>query len=368
MINTKRLVDSFMEYVRIDSLSEHEGNMARRLVSELEGLGFDVSMDHAGEAFGGEVGNIIATLPATGPGEPIGLCAHMDTVKPGEGIRPVLEDGIIRSSGDTILGADDKAGVSAIMEALRVVQENNIPHPLVQVIFTASEEVGLRGSRHMDYSKVQVKRVAALDGGGMGNIVVAGPGQYKLRAVVHGKRAHAGGAPQKGISSVQVLCEAISNMKQLRIDPETTANIGYIHADFPTNVVADRAEMLAECRSRSEEKLEAQAKHMEDCLKLACEKYGATLELERTRSYDPYTLGENEPFIQDMMGCMERAGQTPKLVTTGGGSDVNNMNQHGIVALMVSNGAQKVHTTQECIAVEDLEGIARLALELVRSK
>ena len=157
-------------------------------------------------------------------------------------------------------------------------------------------------------------------------------------------------------------------MKQLRIDPETTANIGYIHADFPTNVVADRAEMLAECRSRSEEKLEAQAKHMEDCLKLACEKYGATLELERTRSYDPYTLDENEPFILDMMRCMEKVGQTPKLGSTGGGSDVNNMNQRGIVALMVSNGSQKVHTTQECIAVEDLEGIARLALELVRSK
>ena len=357
-----------MEYVRIDSLSGKEGNMVRYLVPQLEQLGFEVTVDNAGQAFGGEVGNIIATLPATGPGEPIALCAHMDTVKPGEGIEPVLEDGVIRSAGDTVLGADDKSGVAAIVEGLRTVQEQGIPHPTVQVIFTVSEEVGLRGSLNMDYSKVAAKKAAVMDSGRLGVIVSAGPGQYKIRAVVHGKRAHAGGAPQNGISSVQVLCEAISNMKQLRIDPETTANVGRIHADFPTNVVADRAEMFAECRSRSEEKLEAQAKHMEDCLKLACEKYGATLELERTRSYYAYAHDPEHPFIAEMSRCMSRVGQEPVLVPGGGGSDVNNMVRHGIMALMIGTGMKKVHTADEYIAVDDMVSAAELVVELVRSR
>ncbi len=368
VINTQRLTDSFMDYVRIDSLSGQEGNMARRLTAELEELGLEVYVDNAGEAFGGEVGNIIATLPATGPGEPIALCAHMDTVKPGEGIRPVLEDGVIYSAGDTVLGADDKSGVAAIIEGLRVVKENNIAHPMVQVVFTVSEEAGLRGSRYMDYSKLTAKKAAVMDSGRLGVIVTAGPGQYKIRAVVHGKRAHAGGAPQNGISSIQALCEAISNMKQLRIDPETTANIGYIHSDFPTNVVADRAEMLAECRSRDPEKLEKQAKHMEDCLKLACEKYGATLELDRTRSYHSYSHDPEHPFIAEMAECMQRVGQEPKLVPGGGGSDVNNMVRHGITALMIGTGMQKVHTVQECIPVADMVSAAELVVELVRSK
>lgn len=368
MIHTQRLTNSFLDYVQIDSLSGREANMVRRLTAELEELGFEVYIDNAGEGFGGEIGNIIATLPATGPGEPIALCAHMDTVKPGEGIEPVLEDGVIRSAGETILGADDKSGVAAIIEGMRVVREQNIPHPMVQVIFTVSEEVGLRGSLHMDYSKVIAKKAAVMDSGTLGVIVSAGPGQYKIRAVVHGKRAHAGGAPQNGISSIQVLCEAISNMKQLRIDPETTANVGYIHADFPTNVVADRAEMFAECRSRNEEKLEAQAKHMEDCLKLACEKYGATLELERTRSYYAYTHDLENPFIAEMSQCMERVGQTPKLMAGGGGSDVNNMVRHGITGLMIGSGMQRVHTIQECIKVADMVSAAELVVELVRSK
>ncbi len=368
MIDQERLVNKFMELVRIDSLSGQEGNMVRRLTAELEELGFAVYVDKAGEAFGGEVGNIIATLPGNAPGEPIALCAHMDTVVPGEGIEPVLEDGVIRSKGDTILGADDKSGVAAILEGVRTVVEQNIPHPTVQVLFTVSEEVGLRGSRYMEYDRVVARKAAVLDSGVPGTIISAGPGQYSIKATVIGRRAHAGAAPQNGISAIQVLCEAISNMKQLRIDPETTANVGYIHADFPNNVVADRAEMRAGCRSRDEEKLERQAKHMKDCLQLACEKYGAQLELECTRVYDPYRHDENDPFIQEMRQAMMAVGQEPKLVPGGGGSDVHNMCKHGITGLMIGTGMTNVHTTGEYIEAEKLAGTARLVVELVRAK
>ena len=367
MINETRLLDTFLDYVRIDSESRHEKAMAQRLAADLTAIGCQVWVDDTMAQTGSDTGNVYATLPGNAPGEPIILCAHMDTVPPGVGVEPVVEDGIIRSKGDTVLGSDDKSGVAAIVEGMHTVVEQNIPHPTIQAVFTVCEEIGLLGSRYLDYSRLAGKKAAVLDSGTAGVIVTAGPGQYKLNAAVVGRRAHAGAAPQNGISAIQVLCEAISNMKQLRVDPETTANIGSIHADYPTNVVAERAVMKAECRSRNGEKLEKQAKHMEDCLHLACEKYGAVLELERTKTYDSYRYDENDPFIQEMSRAMTSVGLTVKLREGGGGSDVNNLCQHGVTALMIGTGMAKVHTVDEFIRVEDLVSTARLVLELVKA-
>ena len=368
MINKERLLTRFLDYVQIDSESRNEASMAQRLVEDMKAIGCEVYVDNTMDKTGSNTGNVYATLPGTAEGEPIVLCAHMDTVIPGNGVKPVVEDGIVRSSGDTVLGADDKSGVAAIVEGMYTVVEQNIPHPTIQAVFTVCEEVGLFGSRYLEYDRIAGKKAAVLDSGTPGAIVTAGPGQYKFHVEVIGRKAHAGVAPEKGVSAIQVLCEAISNMKQLRIDPETTANIGAIHADYPTNIVAERATMQAECRSRDAAKLEAQAKHMEDCLKLACEKYGAELKLERVRSYDPYCHDENDPFIQEMCQTMSAVGLTPKLIPGGGGSDVNNMVQRGMVALMIGTGMSKVHTTEEFIRIDNLENTAELVLKLITAK
>ena len=366
MINKDRLLNTFLDYVRIDSESRHEAAMAARLKADLEELGLEVYQDETQAQTGSDAGNLYATLPGNAPGEPLILCAHMDTVPPGKGVKPIVEDGVIRSSGDTVLGGDDKSALAGIMEVLRVILEQNLPHPDIQVIFTVCEEIGLRGGWALEFDRLIAKRAVIFDSvGDVGKIVNRGTGHSYLQATVVGRSAHAGMAPEDGISAVQVLCEAISNMKQLRIDPETTANVGTIHAQYPHNVVAERATMEAECRSRNADKLEAQVKHMEDCLKLACEKYGAQLELERIRSYDPYTHDENDPFIQEVSQVMCSVGITPKLGKSGGGSDVNNMVQHGITALMVGTGMRGAHTTQESIPVSDLEDTAEMLLALI---
>ena len=367
MINKERLLNTFLDYVRIDSESRDEKAMAQRLMADLKEIGCDVYVDDTMDKTGSNTGNVYATLPATAEGEPILLCAHMDTVVPGVGVEPVVEDGVVRSKGDTVLGADDKSGVAAIMEGLRALVEQKLPHPTVEVVFTVCEEIGLYGSKYMDYSRLTAKKAAVLDAGEPGSIVTSGPGQYRLEAAVVGRKAHAGVAPEQGISAIQVLAEAVANMKLLRIDEETTANIGSIHAEYPTNIVAERAAMTAECRSRDAEKLEAQAKHMEDCLRAACDKHGATLELERTKAYDSYCHNEKDPFVQEMAEAMRRAGVNPLLRPGGGGSDVNNMCRNGITALMVGTGMAKVHTIEEQIAVADLESTARMVLELIKS-
>ncbi|MBE6972264.1 MAG: M20/M25/M40 family metallo-hydrolase [Ruminococcaceae bacterium] len=367
MINKERLLNTFLDYVRIDSESRDEAAMARRVIDDLAALGCEIYVDSTADKTGSNTGNVYATLLGNAPGEPIVLSAHLDTVVPGVGVEPVVEDGIIRSKGDTVLGADDKSGVAAVVEALRVVTEQNIPHPTVQAVFTVCEEIGLLGSVHLEYDKLAGKQAIALDTGTPGVIVTSGPGQYKIEATVVGRKAHAGVAPEQGISAIQVLAEAIANMKLLRIDPETTANIGAIHADYPTNIVAERATMSAECRSRDAAKLEEQAEHMEACLRVACEKYGAALEFKRAKAYEAFCHKQDAPVIRRVAAAMTAAGLNPALKPSGGGSDANNMCARGMEAVVVGTGMDKVHTTNEQIAVADLESTARMVLELIKA-
>lgn len=365
MINKERLLKTFLEYVQIDSESTHEGAMAARIAQDLEAIGCQVYVDGSGEKTGSETGNLYCTLPGNTGGEAILFAAHMDTVVPGVGVKPVITDGVIRSSGDTVLGGDDKSGVAAIVEALRTIVEHNLSHPTIEALFTVCEEVGLRGSRHMDYSRLTAKKAAVLDSGGdAGKIIVAAPGQYKLNAAVVGRRAHAGVAPEEGISAIQVLAEAIANMKLLRIDEETTANIGTVSAQYATNIVPERAELIGECRSRRDDKLEAQGKHMMDCLQAACDKYGATLEGGLTRAYSAYSYTEDDPFVQEVMAACRKAGLEPTLAASGGGSDANNMSANGLKALVLGTGMAKVHTTQEEITAKNLEDTAALVLAM----
>ena len=365
MFNKERLLDTFCDYVRIDSESTHEKEMAQRLIDDLTQLGCEIYMDNSMADTGSDTGNLYCTLPGTAPGESLILSAHIDTVAPGKGVEPVIEDGYIYSKGKTVLGSDNKAAVAAIVEVFRTLAEYNLPHPTIQAVFTVCEEIGLLGSSHLDYSKLQGKRAAVLDSSGdAGKIIIAAPGQYKLNAEVIGRRAHAGVAPEQGISAIQVLAQAISNMKLLRIDEETTANIGTISSEYATNIVPERAKIVAEARSRNNDKLEQQAQHMMDCLKDACQTYGATLEGGLTKAYSAYSFQEDHPLVQHMVSACHKAGLQPVLGASGGGSDANNMNHNGIQSVVLGTGMTKVHTTNEELSIANLENIAALTLAL----
>lgn len=365
MINTKRLLDSFLTYVKIDSESFHEAAYAAHMMDELRALGLDVYQDATQAKTGSETGNVYATLPGNIPGRPILLSAHLDTVVPGRGIEPVVENGVVRSKGDTILGSDDKAGIASLMECLRVIIENDLPHPTIEVVLSVCEEQGLRGADAIEYDKITAKHALVLDSSGdAGVLITSAPGQYKFEASVTGLRAHAGIAPQEGISAIQVVCEAIANMKLLRVDEETTANVGFIHADYPTNIVPETVDITGECRSRNDEKLEAQMAHMIDCLQTACDKYGAKLSMNAYKIYNAYCHSQADPFLCEVADACRKVGLTPVFKTSGGGSDANHFNRDGIKALTLGTGMSKVHTTMEEVTVQNLEDTTKLLLAM----
>lgn len=366
-MNTERMLTEFIEMVKVSSLSLKEGNFAALLVEKLKALGFEVYVDNAGQLAGGDTGNVLGRLKGTLDKKPLLFCAHMDTVVPGEGISPVVRDGVVFSDGTTILGGDDKAGIAAILEAVRHLKENGIPHGDIEVAFTICEEGGLLGAKNMDYDWLRSKNAFVLDSSGqVGSVIVQAPAQYKLLAVIKGKAAHAGLAPEEGISAIQVAARAVDNMKLLRIDEETTANIGRISGGGATNIVCDRVELAMEARSLVRSKVEAQAKHMLDCIEKACREYGAEHETSMSLSYSEINLPKDADIVKLVEAAIRRIGLEPCLKSTGGGSDTNVISGKGLQAVTLGIGMSNVHTTSEYIAISDIEKTAALVAAIIQ--
>ena len=356
MICETRLLDTFLDLVRIDSPSGEEQAMAEELEARLVKLGLEVERD--------EVNNVVARLP--GEGAPVMLAAHMDTVMPGRGVKPVVKDGAVYSDGTTILGADDKSGIAVILELLATVAENNLRHPPLEVVITVQEEIGLLGARHLDKSSLRAKKGISFDTGpAPGTIVVAAPSGIMLTAVVHGKAAHAGVEPEKGVNALSVAADALVHMPLGRIDAETTANFGQIQGGRARNIVPDRVELKGEARSHDAEKLEAQTARMVAALEKAAQEYGATVDTEVVPAYTGYKLTEEDPVVSGLASACRACGVEPNLVPSGGGSDANVFNAHGMRVVNLSTGMSGVHGTDEHIAVADMVDCARIALRFV---
>lgn len=365
---TSRLVEEFLQLVKIDSETKHEEVIAPILVEKLTAMGFEVSVDDAHLRNGHGSGNIIATLPGTLDVEPIYFTVHMDTVVPGNNIKPeIREDGYIYSDGTTILGADDKAGMAALFEMARRLKEQNIEHGTIQFIITAGEESGLVGAKELNPKQIIAKYGFAIDSDGkVGGIVTAAPYQAKLNVTVKGKTAHAGVAPEKGISAITLAAKAISKMKLGRIDEITTANIGQFEGGKATNIVCDEVLILAEARSIDKEKLDQQTTHMKETFEQVATELGGSAQVDVQLMYPGFSVTEDDKVVQVAMRAVEAIGRKIELGVSGGGSDANVIAGFGIPTVNLSVGYEEIHTTNERMPIEELEKLADLLVEIVK--
>ncbi|MCL4535179.1 MAG: M20/M25/M40 family metallo-hydrolase [Bacteroidetes bacterium] len=347
-MNRERLLATFLELLQIDSPSGSEDAIAQHLMGRLQALGFRTARDEKGNVLGwsGE------------PGEPLLLNAHMDNVAPCCGVKPRVENGIVRSDGTTVLGGDDKGGISAILEALESTAGRRKLAP--EVLFTVQEEVGLQGARAVDAGQFRARRGLVLDSGEKpGTVTIQGPGQDAIHATIIGRAAHAGVCPENGINAIVVASQAIARMKLGRIDFETTANVGIIHGGLAHNIVPERVGIAAEARSRDEGKLVAQTKHMVDLWQEAAKAAGARAEVTVDRIYDSFKVDESDPLVQMLLEAARRVGLEPRTTATGGGTDGHYLCKKGITAVALGTGTRDVHSTTESIALADLERVTQ---------
>jgi tripeptide aminopeptidase len=376
MINQERIKNLLLELVQIDSVSREERDVAERVKQLCEEMGAEVFIDDAGEQVGGNTGNVIARFPGTiTTAEPIMMSAHMDTVVPGRGVRPVVEGDIIRTDGSTVLGGDDKSGVSVIIETIRCLQEQSIPHAPIDAVFSICEEVGLLGAKHLDMSKVRAKYGIVFDSDDPGFLFTKGPSANHFEFKIHGLESHAGVAPEQGISAIRIAAEAISAMKLFRIDDETTANIGVIRGGEATNIITNLVTLKGEARSLDDAKLEAQTAHMLKCLEDAAAKYEVTVEgvttrarveSEVTREYHAMDVPEDSRVVKLVKEAATRMGLKVETMASGGGCDANIFNKRGIECANLGTGMRAIHTVKEWLDVKDMYASAEITLEIMR--
>ncbi|WP_031461685.1 tripeptidase T [Paenibacillus polymyxa] len=365
-----RIVQEFMELVQVDSETKHEQEISRVLKEKFNALGLEVVEDDSRERTGHGSGNLIVTWKAEGVEQApkIFFTCHMDTVTPGKGIKPQLgEDGWIRSDGSTILGSDDKAGIAALFEAIRIVREQNIPHGQIQFVITAGEESGLMGARAMKPEVLDSDFGYALDSNGeVGSICIAAPTQARIEMRITGKSAHAGVNPEDGISAIQVASKAISKMKLGRIDKETTANIGSFEGGGATNVVCDFVLIRAEARSIVQEKVNHQIQHMREALETTTREFGAQGEFRSEVIYPAFSFTEHDEVVQVAQRAIQGLGLATSTFHSGGGSDANVFNGLGIPTVNLAVGYQNIHTTEEKIKADDLVKVAEVVVALIQ--
>lgn len=350
-INRKRLVSTFLEMININSPSFHEGPMGDYLEAKLRPLGFKVIRQKYDKSF-----NIIASKKGIRKdGRPLILSAHMDTIEPTAGIRYTIRNDVIRSVGSTVLGADDKSAIAQIIEAVTIIGEKMIPHGDIEIVLTSAEEKGLFGAKNLDFSRIRGRHALVLDSGGpVGRIVVAAPSHITYEMKVTGRPAHAGIEPEKGVNAIRVAAEIIAAVHDGRIDTETTANIGIINGGTATNVVPKEVVLHGEVRSHNASVLKRVKSDIFRQAKDIAGKRNAHVRIAEHKEYQSFRIGDGEPFLGFMKDIFLTCGIRPVLFITGGGSDANIFNKHGILALNISTGMQKVHSHEENIAVEDL--------------
>lgn len=370
VLNKDRIFEEFKELVAIPCHSTKERQIFEVVKAKLEALGFNVEEDDAASKLDSECGNMWAFLPGNKAGATkVLLSGHLDGVEPCGGTTVVRKDGILYSDGTTILGSDDKSGVVAILEGVRMILEENAEHGDIQVLLTIAEEGGVNGSRCMDKSKLNADVGYALDSeGAPGEIIVGAPGQYKYSIKVIGKTAHGGMEPEKGINSVMVAAKALAEVKRYgRIDEETTANIGIINGGIATNIVPALVEIQGDARSRNSEKLIAIRDEIVNTICTAVEKQGAKAEADVVLKYNSFRVDENSKVVELAKDACAQFGFEPNVGLTGGGSDANFINAYGVPCVILGTGMSNVHTVDEYIKEEDLYNSALMVYGILKA-
>ena len=358
----------FLELAALPSPPGEERAVADRVLDYLGALGLEADEDDAGVMVGSSIGNIYARLDASdGPGEPLFFCAHLDTVLPEGPIEPeVGEDEVVRNAAGTILGADDKSAVAAMLEAAARLVEDGRPHAGVELLFTPKEEVGLLGAAAFDQTRFAARVGYVYDHAGpIGEIILGAPFQQKLDVRFHGRAAHAGMYPEEGRSAIAAAARAIADLRLGRLDDVTTASVGRIQGGTARNVIPEWCTFAAEARSHDERKLADLVREMVDAVTFAASLEECEVEAQVSGLSRGYRFRRDDLPVQIAAAALERVGREPSYILSGGGADANVFNERGLQCLNLANGMTDIHTPDERIAVADLHEMVEVTLALV---
>jgi tripeptide aminopeptidase len=356
----------FLELAAIPSPPGEERAVADVVLRYLHDLGLDADEDGCGPSIGSTMGNVYARIEPTAEGAPLFFCAHLDTVPPSGPLEPVVDDGFVRNAGGTILGADNKSAVVAMLEGARRVLAEGRPHAGIELLFTPKEEVGLIGAHAFDEERLRARLGYVYDQAApIGEIILGAPWSQALEVRFHGRAAHSGMFPEEGRSAIQAAAKAIADLRLGRVDEESTANVGVISGGTAGNIVPEWCTFAAEARSQDERKLSELVQEMLDAFTYAAAEADCEVETSARKSYRGYRFKRDDEVVRLAAGALERCGYSPSYGLSGGAADANVFNERGRSCLNLANGMIDIHTPDERIAVDDLDRMVEVTLALV---
>lgn len=373
-INKSRMISTFKELVNIDSPSLKEAKISKKVTSMLKQLGCKVTTDNADEKFRGEIGNVIARFPGTIKPAPILLCAHLDTIFSNKGNKPVLKGNRITGNGKTILGADCKAGLTVILETLRIIKENKIQSPPVEVVFTVCEDLKVLGSKYLDYKKINARYGIIFDDTFADLMTISTAGRYSLDITITGKPAHAALEPHKGISAIELAAKAISKLKFGNIDHETIFNIGIIEGGNATNIVTPQVRLQGEIRSHKPEKMTRLIKKVKKVFDETIRKsrrkidgkwHSAKLKFDAQKDFSHFSISQKNHFVKLVKKCASSQGVKLRFRSVNASADCNNFFANGISAPLLGCGIHNFHSNKEYLDLNDFFKATQIALAVV---
>jgi tripeptide aminopeptidase len=360
------VLDLFLELAALPTPPGDERAAADVVLRYLRDLGLQPDEDGCGPAIGSNMGNVYARLEPTAPGTPVFFCAHLDTVPPSGPLEPVVEAGVVRNVGGTILGADDKSAAAAMLEGVRRVLAENRPHAGIELLFTPKEEVGLVGAYAFDASRLHADVGYVYDQAGpIGEIILGAPWSQAMQVTFHGRAAHSGMFPEEGRSAIAAAARAIADLRLGRVDEITTANVGTISGGTAGNIVPEWCTFVAEARCQDEDKLQDFVQEMLDAFGFAATAADVEVQTELRKSYTGYRFKQSDDVVQLAATALQRCGHEVSYALSGGGADANAFNEHGKRCLNIANGMTDIHTPNEHISVADLEAMVEVTLAIV---
>ena len=376
-INQERLARTFIQLCETDSPSGEEGQMATLVTQLLCGLGAAPPFEDASaQETESDCGNLIFRFPGEQSKEALFFSCHLDTVEPGRGIKVVRQGDRFTSSGDTILGSDDKSGIAALLEAFQVIQEHKLSHAPLEFVLTTREETGLRGAKALNPEHVQAKMGYALDSSGFGRVIVSAPAYKRLQITVKGVAAHAGLQPEQGVNAIVLAAKALAAVPCGRIDHETTVNFGWIQGGAAANIVPEQVLIEGEVRSHSIEKLERLTHDIEAVFRQVIAAWQdplgkaqgvPELTFQATLEFPAMKLRPDDAVIQRILAAGKRINLELRCEDAGGGSDANIFNGKGLATAIVATGMTNVHSTAEEVSLADMTKLTELILALMQS-
>ncbi len=361
-------LDLFLALARLSTPPGHERAAVDMVRDVLDSFGVASDEDDAGSRINGNAGNLYAHIPGTVPGTPLFFNAHVDTVPPTAPIDPIIDGDYVVNANATILGADNKASVAGMVDGIRRILMEEIPHAGIELVITVQEEVGLRGAKAFDCDRLEARIGYVYDvDGAPGGIVMRAASQISINLEFLGKAAHAGIAPEEGRNAIEAAGRTLAALSFGRVGPVASRNVGVIAGGRQRNVVPDACQVQLEVRSLDDAEVVRLAREVVDAANAGAAATGCSVEILQTREYTAYGFSEQDAVVQLARAGLLAAGCQPRPFETGGGADAHVFNERGLQCLNLSSGMEMIHSEDERILVSDVQLLSDITVELIRA-